>query len=476
MQEYRVSQVLEDVKRGLNALGELAVRGEISNWKVASSGHCYFKLKDLDGSVLEAIIFRSTYRIISKSGDYNLGDEKEVVCYGYLDIYPPQGRLRLVVQEVRELGVGLLAKEFFLLKEKLEREGLFDSDRKKAIPDFPKKIGLIASSTGAAVRDVLETIRRRYPLCTVVLAPSKVQGVGAVSELVAALDQLQKIPDLDVIIIARGGGSAEDLWAFNEEPLARAIASSRVPVITGIGHQTDLTIADLVADLSAPTPTAAANAATPDRNQLLAEIEQKTRRLNLQLSLIVEELGSRLHELLRRLNSPLLRIEQLNSRLKFSAEKLHRLLDRKLESLETELRRSTSELNRLEPALQLNSLSLRNLELSGRLHRAMHFQLERKRTELKEKSKYLVSAIQSLETSIILKLSHLEVSLQSLRQRLSDLSPLGVLDRGYSLIFRASDGKVVKDIQELKGEIERDGTFIVRMRDGTLSVKMEIKR
>jgi exodeoxyribonuclease VII large subunit len=250
------------------------VVGELSNFSRPASGHIYFTLKD-SAAALRCVMWRK----FALGLKVPLRDGMAVDVHGSISFYEAGGQLQLSADEIRPAGEGLLYQEFLQLKARLEAEGLFDPARKRAIPSMPRRIGIITSSTGAALQDMLNTLRRRYPLAEVIFAATPVQGDEAVPGVIKALDRINRMARPDVILLARGGGSLEDLWAFNDEGVARAIAASRAPVITGIGHETDFTIADFVADLRAPTPTAAAELATPDRQDLRAALVEKANQL-----------------------------------------------------------------------------------------------------------------------------------------------------------------------------------------------------
>lgn len=261
-----VSAVNAYIRRKLEAdltLQDLWLEGEISNWKPASSGHIYFTLKDAAAS-LRCVVWRSQAGLLS----YLPRREGEaVLAHGRVSVYEAGGNYQFYVDDLQPAGQGALYAQFERIKARLSAEGLFDADLKQPLPLFPQKIGVATSPTGAALRDILNVLRRRYPLAQVILAPAQVQGENAPLQLIAALGLLIR-QNVDVIILARGGGSLEDLWAFNDEALARAISACPIPVITGVGHETDFTIADFVADVRAPTPSAAAELATPDRLEL----------------------------------------------------------------------------------------------------------------------------------------------------------------------------------------------------------------
>lgn len=256
-------------------LRDVWVQGEISNLSRPSSGHLYFTLKD-SAAALKCVIWRSTALRIR----IGLQNGLAVEAHGAISIYERDGQYQLYVDTVRLAGEGLLYQEFLRLKNRLETEGLFDPERKRSIPERPARIGIVTSPTGAALQDMLNTLRARYPLAEVFISPCAVQGDAAPGEIVRALELLNQVILPDVILVARGGGSLEDLWAFNDERVVRAIAASPIPVITGIGHETDFTLADFAADFRAPTPTGAAMQATPDRADLLTELYRIQGRLN----------------------------------------------------------------------------------------------------------------------------------------------------------------------------------------------------
>jgi len=258
-QTYTVSKLTFLIRKLLEeneSLQDVWVQGEISNLSRPASGHVYFTLKDANASLKSVMWKTSAGRM-----NLTLRDGMEVEVHGRIGVYEPQGQYQLYADQIRPVGEGALYQEFMRLKAQLEAEGLFDPERKRPIPELPRKIGIVTSATGAALRDMLNTLRRRLPLVEVILAPSSVQGTDAPPALVNAIQLLNyQLPDL--IIIARGGGSIEDLWAFNDERVVRAVAASDVPIICGVGHETDFTLCDFAADLRAPTPTAAAELAT----------------------------------------------------------------------------------------------------------------------------------------------------------------------------------------------------------------------
>ncbi len=263
-----ITRYLRQLLESDEVLQDVWIAGEISNLSRPVSGHVYFSLKD-ENAALRCVIWKSNalrLRVALQNG-------MAVEAHGYISLYERDGQYQLYIDTLRPAGEGTLYQEFLRLKARLEAEGLFAEDRKRPIPPFPHKIGIVTSATGAALQDMLNTLSHRYPLAEVVLAPAAVQGTEAPSELVSALRALNHLPEIDVILIGRGGGSLEDLWAFNDERVVRAIVASQVPVIAGIGHETDFTLADFAADVRAPTPTGAAVMATPDVADLRVEFQ-----------------------------------------------------------------------------------------------------------------------------------------------------------------------------------------------------------
>ncbi len=273
--EITVTQLNKQIRSWLETeVGEIAVIGELSNLTKPSSGHFYFTLKDKTAQV-RCVYFRNYHDGFSK----NFKDGQQVIARGKLSLYEARGDYQLIIQHLTEAGLGELYRQFELLKIKLQAQGLFDSTKKKPIPSFPTIIAVITSSSGAALHDILTTLERRYPLAKVVVYSSEVQGKDAAQQLIKALHKANKTAEADLILLARGGGSIEDLWAFNDEQLAWAIFNSALPIISGIGHETDFTIADFVVDLRTATPTAAAEAATPNQLDLIATLKYLEKRL-----------------------------------------------------------------------------------------------------------------------------------------------------------------------------------------------------
>ncbi len=332
-------------------LSDLTITGEISNPLLAKSGHFYFSMKDADATV-SCVMWRNAVRKL-----FEIPQEgQSVIAHGRVDIYAPRGQLQVVVDALRaEGGIGELYRRYEEIKTRLQAEGLLENKRKRPLPALPRRVGLVTSGTGAALRDILRTWQQRWPLIDVLLVPSLVQGVQAPAALQAALYRLYARDDIDVIVIARGGGSIEDLWAFNDEGLARLIVQAAVPVVSGVGHETDFTIADFVADLRAPTPTAAAAAVTPDRDTIKAGIESTKMRLaELTLEgvnrrrLDIERLGSAVSR-----HSPHYAIDQQRLMLDDLDRRLSRSLQERVARLRLALESDEQRLHALNPTAVL---------------------------------------------------------------------------------------------------------------------------
>ncbi|MDA0733263.1 MAG: exodeoxyribonuclease VII large subunit [Chloroflexi bacterium] len=301
MAVYTVSQVTAYLRESLESdplLSNLYVLGEVSNLRVSSAGHSYFTLKD-GQAVLNCVMFKS------QTGAGLLSNGASVSTHGHLSFYEPRGSTDFMVDLVMAEGVGELALELERLKLRLGAEGLFEESRKRTLPVFPQVIGLVTSPSGAVFHDIQNVIRRRYPLIELLLSPTQVQGDRAAPNIVAAIEALNRNGRADVIIVARGGGSLEDLWPFNEESVARAIYASRIPVVSAVGHETDVTIADLVADVRAPTPSAAAELVVPDGNVLRQDLAELTIRSQRAIAYELQHRGNEVQALARQLDSAL---------------------------------------------------------------------------------------------------------------------------------------------------------------------------
>jgi len=304
--------------------GAVAVRGELSGFSRAASGHCYFGLKDADGAgaLLRCAMFRRAAALL----DFAPADGQQVELRGRLGVYEPRGELQMVAESLRRVGAGALYEEFLRLKARLEVAGLFDDARKRPVARFPSAVGIVTSPAAAALHDVLTAFARRAPQLRLVVYPSPVQGADAAPALVAAIELANRRAEVDTLLLVRGGGSLEDLWAFNDERVVRAVAASRIPLVCGVGHETDVTLADLAADLRAPTPTAAAELAAPARAELMAALDAQAQALSLRLRRALDREGQRLDQLALRLGRPAAAIGAERERLGAMARRLPQAL------------------------------------------------------------------------------------------------------------------------------------------------------
>lgn len=341
MAVYTVSQVTEYLRDSLESdyfLGNLWVSGEVSNLSRSAAGHLYFTIKDSE-SQLRCVMFRPT-----READ-RLRDGTSVMVHGRISIYPVRGELQMYVDLIQPAGTGELHLRLERLKAQLEEEGLFEPSRKRNLPPFPTKIGVVTSPSGAVLHDIATVVQRRYPLAELVVSPTSVQGEQAALDIADALSELNRLQEIDVIIVARGGGSLEELWAFNEEPVARAIYASRAPVVSAIGHETDVTIADLVADLRAPTPSAAAEMAAPDISSLLGQVKEWqsdiiaiARRLSFEKRRDVDALAQRLNSRRPEVEAKQQRLDELTQSLSRSLWVALSLSRERFQGLEQQLR------------------------------------------------------------------------------------------------------------------------------------------
>ncbi len=343
---FEINSYLRELLEADPTLQDVWVRGEVSNLSIPKSGHMYFTLKDAQAS-LRCVMWRGQAARLT----YLPENGAAVEVHGSISVYEAGGQYQLYAIDIRPAGEGLLYQEFMRLKAKLEAEGLFDPQRKRPLPYAPKRIGIVTSPTGAAIRDMLNTLRRRYPLVEVILAPAAVQGTAAPDEIVAAIQRLNQYAHPDVLLVGRGGGSIEDLWAFNEEQVARAVAASAAPVISGVGHETDFTITDFVADLRAPTPTAAAELAVPDQMELRGILLERVEALQRMVEDTLDEkrwaLQQEEHQLQR--VSPESRLASHRQRVDELIRSGERAVAHRVQLQRAQLQGMTQQLNALNP-------------------------------------------------------------------------------------------------------------------------------
>ena len=396
-----------------NQLHTVWIEGELSGCRVWNTGHMYFTLKD-SSSQVKGVMFRSALRYLK----FKPEDGLKVVARGKVSVYDPKGEYQIICEHLEPKGLGSLQQAVEQLKKKLAAEGLFDPARKRPLPALPRRIGLVTSIDGAALRDMIRVLRRRYPNAHLVISPTRVQGEGAGREVAHAIRKVARIEAVDVVIVARGGGSLEDLWAFNEEVLARAIVESPVPVISGVGHETDFTICDFVADLRAPTPSAAAELVVRRKDEFFSHIDR-----------ITERLDAAIHHRLRRMET---RLHSLEARPGYAGyEGRLAVRGRHISELTSALRqRMTAGVARRSRRHEILRRSLDQFDPRHRLGAV--------RTRL-------VSRDAQLQAAVRRRLTMAQNRIGSLAARLDGLSPLAVLGRGYSVTWDASRTRIIRD-------------------------------
>jgi exodeoxyribonuclease VII large subunit len=445
MQEQRylsVNALTKYIKRKFDAdphLRDVHVRGEISNFKQHSSGHMYFTLKDEKARIL-AVMFSSQSRTMKFKPENGM----KVIVRGEISVYEPSGQYQIYIKEMRPDGIGELFLAYEQLKQRLELEGLFAIENKKAIPLYPRTVGVITSPTGAAIRDVITTIKRRYPIANILVFPALVQGDQAAPSIAKAIAKANSMNEIDVLIVGRGGGSIEELWAFNEELVARAIFSSDIPIISAVGHETDFTIADFVADLRAPTPTGAAELAVPHIDELLDRVLQRQTRL--------------LRTMKGRFQLEKERLARVQKSYAFRYP--HRLYEQKLEQVDklTEmLVRGTSRLSLIKKGQ----------------HEILYKRLQRNHPSeaLREAQKRLDLTNKEMKRAMQQVLSKKQTEFERILSTLGALSPLKIMERGYSLAY-SEENRLIKSINQVK----MNERVQIQLTDGSLFCRVENRK
>jgi exodeoxyribonuclease VII large subunit len=435
---YTVSQLNHETSQ---LLGEhffaIFVEGEISNLSVPASGHCYFTLKDSNAQV-RCAMFRSQQR-----RSFKPENGKHVLVKAQVSLYEPRGDYQLIVEFMEEAGAGALQRAFDALKVKLSEEGLFSALHKKNLPVLPKAIGVITSPSGAAIRDILTVLRRRFAAVPVIIYPVAVQGENAKFEIAKAIANANNDNQCDVLILARGGGSLEDLWAFNEEQVARAIYASRIPVISGVGHETDVTIADFVADLRAATPSAAAEHATPDQLQWLQKFKDFEVRLQEQSLRLIRQHQQKIDWLAGRLQQqhPRQKLVHNQQRLNLLENQLHKAVRQKLVHSHQRVDSQIAGLWQYSPLSAIRRHQQKQAYLSERLYSAI-------KNRLKDKNQQLLKASHTLHT----------------------VSPLATLNRGYALVTELDSGRIIRSNEQLKA----GDKLITRLANGRFTSRVEV--
>jgi exodeoxyribonuclease VII large subunit len=437
---FTVSSLTEKLKAVVEERFPIVwVEGEISNFKIYGSGHCYFTLKDANAQI-RAVLFRNRARRIR----FEPGDGLHVLAMGSVEVYPQRGEYQLVVELLEPRGLGALQLAFEQLKARLSAEGLFDDARKRALPRYPRKIGIVTSPSGAAIRDMLRVIGWRFGELHIVLAACRVQGDGAAEEIAQGIRDLNALGDVDVILVGRGGGSLEDLWAFNEEAVARAIVASKAPVISAVGHEVDVTIADFVADLRAPTPSAAAELVVREKQAIVEAVADLDHRLHRAMGRRVEHERRRMATLAGRrvLTDPARPLRDLHRRVDHASTRLARAMEALLRRAAHRVELATAGLRSASPRARLGRDRHRHERLDARLRLELARALGAGRHRL-----HVVAG------------------------RLDSLSPLAVLGRGYSLT-RTADGTIVR----CAGQVQPGEDVKVLLHEGQLDCRVTATR
>lgn len=433
---FSVSSLSEEIKNLLEAHFDFVwVEGEISNFRSPLSGHFYMVLKD-EKAQIRAVMFRPQTRYLK----FTPQDGMKVIVRGRVAIYEPRGEYQVILDYMEPLGVGALALAFEQLKKKLAAQGVFDERVKKPLPFLPQHVAVITSPTGAAIRDFLKIIRRRFANLEIIVVPVKVQGEGAAAEMVEALDLVNRELDVDVIVLTRGGGSIEDLWAFNQEELALAIRASRIPVVSAVGHEIDVTISDLAADLRAPTPSGAAELLVVEKETLKQHITQLQSRLQSALRTKRAGLQEKLRFLSKGLRDPRKKLADSWLRLDEMENRLNRIMS----FLIMDRKRS---LAAGERALMLHS----PLKIMAGLRQRIDFQSR------------------SMAMMVTRKLRDCRMALSMVQEKLKDISPLSVLGRGYSITRRLSDKQVLRS----SSQVDQGDRVNVKLAEGELECLVE---
>jgi len=441
---YTVSQINSLIKIAIEEKlpPRLIVRGEISDFKHHTSGHCYFSLKD-EGAVLPCVMWASKFKNVKFSPE----DGMEILCTGHIDVYAPGGKYQLYVDKLEPAGVGALQLAFEQMVAKLRNEGFFDEAHKKALPLYPMRIGILTSESGAALHDITDSIHSRWPCAKLFLYPVPVQGEGSAAKIAAALRDInrrnQKL-ELDVLIVGRGGGAMEDLWAFNEEVLARAIFDSTIPVISAVGHEVDTTIADLVADARASTPTKAGVVAVPDMQEILGQLNSTEQRLASQTRARLKIAEHQLEVILANavFRNPLVLVQNSRQQLDDLSADLEEFIKALLTKAHRELSAAYEQIIRIEPH---RLLGYKSIELSNLQNRA--------------------------DAGIRAAVNNCRMQLTAHENRLSALNPRSVLQRGYSITTNKKTGLLVKT----SGDVSVGDFLITELANQNL-IESEVKK
>jgi len=433
---YSVSQLASDVRQTLEQNFPLTwVEGEISNLATPASGHIYFSLKDSKAQV-RCAMFKMRKRLL----DFDPENGVQVLVRAKIGLYEARGDFQLIVEHMEEAGDGAMRREYEALKRRLRNEGLFESQHKQSIPKIPSQIGIITSPAGAAIHDMLTVLKRRFPSIPVFIYPVAVQGETAAKKISKAIKLANTRNECDVLIVSRGGGSLEDLWAFNDEHLAHTIFNSKIPIVSAVGHEVDFTIADFVADVRAPTPSAAAELLSPDRNEWLQRLNSLNRRLLASIQNQVRQNSQRIDWLRQRITSP-------QQRLKQTSQRIHELQQRMVRAQDSQYRYKNQQLQKLHSSLLLHA--------PDKKIKFLQQQQILLQNQLQQKMKNILQ--QRNETFLLLC------------NTLDAVSPLATLGRGYSITRQLDTGELIRDAANIKKDIRIE----TRLEKGRLICKVE---
>ncbi len=451
-----VSQLVRLVRDALDArFGDCWVTGEISNARFANSNHFYFTLKDADASI-NVVMFSSAKRRLR----FKPADGMKVVVRGRVNIYETRGTLQFYAEEMEPRGAGALQIAFEQLKQRLNEEGLFDAARKRALPFLPRTVGIVTALGGAGLRDILRVLLDRFPNLNVIIRPARVQGDGAAEDIADAIEDLNRHARAEVIIVGRGGGSLEDLWAFNEEVVARAIFRSRIPIVSAVGHEIDFTIADFVADKRAPTPTFAAHVVVPSRVELRDQVGLLERTLSSSMRKMLDDLNEDVDYLAARVKHPRALMNEAHSRVDETAAELAAAMEARVLDARRLVREYATRLR--PPSAIAREVRIRTRELSRLMAQALTLRGHHLRASVERAS------VSLLRSGTVVVEKH-RMRLGSLATQLDATSPLKCLERGYAVVTNLRDGRAVMDSQsvEVGDELE------IRLRKGRLRARTE---
>lgn len=436
-----VSQLTQEIKRHLEgSFPSVWIEGEISNAKMQSSGHFYFSLKDSKAQIA-AVMFRGDMlelKSAPKDGDH-------VIVRGEMNVYPPSGRYQLVIRELRQVGLGELLLKLEELKKKIHQKGWFKAEHKKPLPKFPKRIGVVTSPTGAVIQDIINVLSRRFSGFHLILNPVRVQGEGAAQEIAQAIQQFNQHQLVDVMIVGRGGGSLEDLWAFNEEIVAAAIFHSQIPIVSAVGHETDHCIADYVADVRAPTPSAAAEIVSAETAQQLQHLQQLQRRMQQTVNHLIRQDKNRLQGLLKQpvFQSPYVILGPLMQQMDSSRNDLDDTIWTTIKQKKSVLDSICKQLQALRPSNQLAHFRHKLQQLEKALTHSMLVQLNHKKPLLKHKNQRLSQSWKAIFDHKKQKFNNLHTTLQA-------IDPKNLLTKGYCILFAEKDNSIITSVSSIE--------------------------